>query len=125
MSKKKIIIIKKKKETSQYEYKCDSCKIVLGINVPIMCYMNKDLGDETVCNECYYDSKMWKTDENEDNEDEIAQAKEEELEEVKEDFNKSHEALDNILYEDGLQWDYEKPKTGAYETIYIFKNDES
>ena len=50
---------------------------------------------------------------------------EEELEEVKEDFNKSHEALDNILYEDGLQWDYEKPKTGAYETIYIFKNDES
>ena len=34
------------------------------------------------------------------------------------------EALDNILYEDGLDWSYEVPDFGKYDIIYIFKNDE-
>jgi|TARA_R110000787_G_scaffold2078_12_gene8563 predicted RNA-binding protein associated with RNAse of E/G family len=34
------------------------------------------------------------------------------------------EALDNILYEDGLDWSYEIPDSKEYDIIYIFKNDE-
>lgn len=34
------------------------------------------------------------------------------------------EALDNILYEDGLDWSYNVPDSKKYDIIYIFKSDE-
>ena len=65
----------KEEEEDQYDYPCDNCGIKLGEDVPIMCYCSKKEGDKTLCNECYYDCEMWKTDENEDNADEIEEAK--------------------------------------------------
>ena len=57
-------------DEDQYKKKCDNkCGCVLGIDVPIMCWMK---GDEemTLCSECYYDAGFWEDDENPDNEDE-------------------------------------------------------
>jgi len=64
-----------KEQHEQYEEPCDNCGVILGEDVPIMCYSNEIGGDETLCSECYYDCEMWKTDENPDNEDEIEEAK--------------------------------------------------
>ena len=53
----------------QYEKICDDpdCSKVLGIDVPIMCYMNKKEGDKTLCQMCY-DGGYAEDDENPDNE---------------------------------------------------------
>ncbi len=59
-------------EDEQYKKVCDGelCDIVLGEDVPIMCYMNEKRGDKTLCRECYEDGNYKDDDENEDNEDE-------------------------------------------------------
>ena len=56
----------------QYKKICDEedCDRVLCENTSIMCYMNKEEGDKTLCQECYEDGDYKKDDENSDNEDE-------------------------------------------------------
>ena len=52
----------------QYKQICDddSCDRVLCENTPIMCYMNKEEGDKTLCQMCY-DGGYEEDDENPDN----------------------------------------------------------
>ena len=52
----------------QYKQICDddSCDRVLCENTPIMCYMNKEEGDKTLCQMCY-DGGYKEDDENPDN----------------------------------------------------------
>jgi hypothetical protein len=59
-------------EEDQYKKVCDGelCDTVLGEDVPIMCYMNKERGDKTLCRVCYEDGDYKDDDENEDNEEE-------------------------------------------------------
>lgn len=56
-------------EEDQYKKVCDGelCDTVLGEDVPIMCYMNKERGDKTLCRVCYEDGDYKDDDENEDN----------------------------------------------------------
>ena len=68
-------------EEEEQEEVCPECGIVLGEDVPIMCYMNKKEGDSTLCYNCYWDCKYYEDDENEDNEEEIKEYKEQEEEE--------------------------------------------
>lgn len=59
-------------DMSQYTHMCDNdCGRMLTETTPIMCYMNKEEGDLSLCNECYYDCEYYYDDENEDNFDEI------------------------------------------------------
>ena len=96
---------KEEKMTSFYEEQksmseevCPECGIVLGEDVPIMCYMNKKEGDSTLCYNCYWDCKYYEDDENEDNEEEIEEYKQQledkkvrtEYEKFKEQVNKDY-----------------------------------
>ena len=64
-------------EDSQYKELCAECKTQLTIDTPIMCYFNKDDSKScTLCNECYWDCDYWRSDINEDNQEEIEQHKE-------------------------------------------------
>jgi len=56
----------------QYKKICDEeeCDTILDIDTPIMCYMNKQNGDKTLCRVCYEDGDYQEDDENSDNEDE-------------------------------------------------------
>ena len=58
---------------AQYEAICDhpDCDRVLDIDCPIMCYEDSEGEDMTLCNDCYMEGEYWKTDCNEDNEEEI------------------------------------------------------
>ncbi len=62
---------------AQYEAICDhpDCDRVLDIDCPIMCYEDSDGEDMTLCNDCYMEGEYWKTDCNEDNEEEIEECK--------------------------------------------------
>ena len=57
-------------DSSQYEEECHWCSCQLSIDVPIMCYED-DKQDFTLCTECYWDCEFYKTDTNEDNQEEI------------------------------------------------------
>ena len=59
-------------DKEQYKKICDEeeCDTILDIDTPIMCYMNEERGDKTLCQECYEDGDYKKDDENSDNEDE-------------------------------------------------------
>lgn len=61
----------------QYEEICDhpDCDRVLDIDCPIMCYEDSDGEEKTLCNDCYREADYWKTDCNEDNEEEIEEHK--------------------------------------------------
>jgi|TARA_E500000305_G_C3865436_1_gene162622 hypothetical protein len=62
---------KEEKEDEQYNKFCDNeCGTKLTIITPIMCYSNKEKGDKTLCNTCYWDAGYCDDDENEDNKDE-------------------------------------------------------
>ena len=39
------------------------------------------------------------------------------------DISGIEDELDNILYQENMNWCYEKPKSGKYQTIYIFKSE--
>mgnify|MGYP003654469151 CR=1 FL=1 len=40
---------------------------------------------------------------------------------IKKPFNQ--ESMDNLLYPDQLDWSFNKPREGGYQTIYIFQKD--
>ena len=48
--------------------------------------------------------------------------KEEEEEEV--DISCIESELDNMLYQENMDWSFDKPTKGKYETIYIIKREE-
>ena len=62
---------------AQYQVKCPECERRLCIDTPIMCWNNgldenhEDYDEETLCSECYWDCEWYKTDGNEDNQEEI------------------------------------------------------
>ena len=49
----------------------------------------------------------------------------EEKDEITDYFYLCTDELDNILYQESLDWGFDKPDDGAYETIYIYKRAES
>tara|TARA_R110000796_G_scaffold123828_1_gene238276 strand:+ start:180 stop:893 length:714 start_codon:yes stop_codon:yes gene_type:complete len=61
----------REEEKEQYKKVCDEddCDTILDIYTDIMCYMNKNNGDKTLCRECYEDGDYIEDDENSDNED--------------------------------------------------------
>ena len=63
---------KKEEDKEQYKKICDAggCYTILDIDTPIMCYMNKQNGDKTLCRVCYEDGDYQEDDENSDNEEE-------------------------------------------------------
>jgi len=63
----------------QYKKVCDEddCDTILDIDTPIMCYMNKNNGDKTLCRDCYVDGGYKEIDENSDNEDSDSEEEEE------------------------------------------------
>jgi len=65
---------KKEEDKEQYKKICDDeeCDTILDIDTPIMCYMNKQNGDKTLCRVCYEDGNYQEDDENSDNEEEVA-----------------------------------------------------
>ena len=69
----------------QYKKVCDEddCDTILDIDTPIMCYMNKNNGDKTLCRDCYVDGGYKEIDENSDNEDSDSEEEEEEEKELK------------------------------------------
>ena len=62
---------------AQYQATCPECENRLCIDTPIMCWNNgldenhEDYDEETVCSECYWECEWYKTDGNEDNQEEI------------------------------------------------------
>ena len=68
------------REEEQYKKVCDEddCDTILDIDTPIMCYMNKNNGDKTLCRDCYVDGGYKEIDENSDNEDSDSDDEEEE-----------------------------------------------
>lgn len=60
---------------AQYQATCPECEKRLCIDTPIMCWNNgekdEDSDEETVCSECYWECEWYKTDKNEDNQEEI------------------------------------------------------
>lgn len=60
---------------AQYQATCPECEKRLCIDTPIMCWNNgekgEDYDEETVCSECYWECEWYKTDKNEDNQEEI------------------------------------------------------
>ena len=73
----------REEEKEQYKKVCDEedCDTILDIDTDIMCYMNKQNGDKTLCRECYEDGGYKELDENSDNEDSDDEDDEEEEEE--------------------------------------------
>jgi len=61
----------KEEDKEQYKKICDAggCYTILDIDTPIMCYMNKQNGDKTLCRVCYEDGDYQEDDENSDNDD--------------------------------------------------------
>ena len=62
----------REEDKEQYKKICDAggCYKILDIDTPIMCYMNKQNGDKTLCRVCYEDGDYQEDDENSDNEEE-------------------------------------------------------
>jgi hypothetical protein len=58
-------------EDEQYEQECAECECILDIDCPIMCHYDEDGENTTLCSNCYWDYEYYKTDKNEDNEEEI------------------------------------------------------
>ena len=81
-------------DKEQYKKICDEeeCDTILDIDTPIMCYMNEERGDKTLCQECYEDGDYKKDDENSDNEDE-----EEDYKYVKQYLKCSDEDLTDLI----------------------------
>ena len=61
----------KEDDDEQYAEECPDCDKVLGQDVPIMCYNADEDDGKTLCNNCYWDNEYYKTDSNEDNQEEI------------------------------------------------------
>ena len=61
----------REEDKEQYKKICDAggCYKILDIDTPIMCYMNKQNGDKTLCRVCYEDGDYQEDDENSDNDD--------------------------------------------------------
>ena len=64
-------IIETDSEDEQYEQECAECECILDIDCPIMCHYDEDGENTTLCSNCYWDYGYYKTDKNEDNEEEI------------------------------------------------------
>jgi len=59
------------KQECMYKEPCGECGMVLGIDIPIMCYKAHHGGEKTLCNDCYWDCEYYYSDVNEDNREEI------------------------------------------------------
>ena len=79
-------------DESMYKEPCGECGMVLGIDIPIMCYKAHHGCEKTLCNDCYWDCEYYYTDVNEDNREEIERFIED---------NHPMEECDVCGYEDG------------------------
>jgi hypothetical protein len=73
-------------DDEQYKQLCPDCDIELGKDVGIMCY-NSDKENLTLCYNCYWDNEYYKTDSNEDNQEEIQEYLEGQKQEEEMDLN--------------------------------------